>query len=310
MNSLPLVSIVILSWNRKEKLKYVLTKLREQSYPNIEIIVVDNGSTDGTVEEVERKFTEVKLIKLPRNIGLEGYNIGFKNAKGKYIVVLDDDSYPEKDAIERGIIEFEKDAALGIIAFHILTPSGEVITKDWPENVTSFWGCGAMIRKSALEKVGYYDPDLFIYGNEYDLAIRMWHYGYKVIYNKNIIGYHMLAKSEVRKTKKGMFYGTRGDIWFCFKYFSGKHLFLSLSRVLFRNFTRAINEKSLFSFFKGIIAGFLELGKIKNKKIKINKKIANFYFENIFFEPIFKRIIRLLLKKSFEEFYFKNRKWI
>jgi len=114
----PLVTVNILSWNRKEDLRESLIELKKTTYPNIELIVVDNASTDGSPEMVEREFPYVKLIKMPKNIGIAGWNIGFEKANGKYIMVLDDDSYPAPDAIELMVEEFEKaDEDVGIIAF-------------------------------------------------------------------------------------------------------------------------------------------------------------------------------------------------
>src|SRR5690554_4798994 len=97
----PLVSIVILCWNRKKDMKESLNNIRKIDYTNLEVIVVDNCSTDGTVEMIEQDYPEVNLIKMYKNIGIEAYNIGFKNSLGEYIVILDDDSFPAKGAIQR-----------------------------------------------------------------------------------------------------------------------------------------------------------------------------------------------------------------
>ncbi len=93
MNENPLVTVNILSFNRREELRNTLTKVFEQDYKNIEIIVVDNASSDGSSEMVKNEFPDVQLIQLEENIGIAGWNEGFKAAKGVYVLVLDDDSY-------------------------------------------------------------------------------------------------------------------------------------------------------------------------------------------------------------------------
>ena len=103
MNHRLFVTVNILSHNRKNELRHTLTKIYEQDYKNIEIIVVDNASSDGTPIMVETEFPEVKLIKLYKNIGIAGWNKGFEVASGEYILVLDDDSYPGSDTINKAL---------------------------------------------------------------------------------------------------------------------------------------------------------------------------------------------------------------
>jgi len=114
-----LVSIVMLSFNRKNDVQEGLQELLKQNYKNMEIIVVDNGSTDGTPGMVKNKFPEVTLITLKENLGVAAYNKGFQQAQGKYIVILDDDSFPGSNAIPRMVEEFEKNEKLGVVAFDV-----------------------------------------------------------------------------------------------------------------------------------------------------------------------------------------------
>src|SRR3989304_2071643 len=73
----PLVSVVILTWNRKDDLLETVAELKESTYAPIEIIVVDNGSNDGTQEEINEKFSEVNFIRLEKNVGIAGFNIQY-----------------------------------------------------------------------------------------------------------------------------------------------------------------------------------------------------------------------------------------
>ncbi|ABZ83338.1 glycosyl transferase, family 2 [Heliomicrobium modesticaldum Ice1] len=114
-----LVSVVILNWNRRNDLKEGLTRLREQPYRPLEIIVVDNGSTDDSVAMVRAEFPEVRLIETGKNLGVEGYNAGFRQARGEYVLILDDDSFPAYDAITRMVSRFQADPRLGVVAFDV-----------------------------------------------------------------------------------------------------------------------------------------------------------------------------------------------
>jgi len=117
---LPLVTVNILTWNRKADLERLLVALMKQSYANLEIIVVDNASTDGTSEMVESKFPDVRLFRLSENNGVGSWNTGFENANGEYTLVLDDDCFPEEGAIRKMVDKFRQEPDIGLIAFRIL----------------------------------------------------------------------------------------------------------------------------------------------------------------------------------------------
>jgi len=108
MNNQPLVTVNILSYNRKDELRNTLTKVFAQDYKNIEVIVVDNASSDGSSEMVKNEFPSVQLIQMEKNIGIAGWNEGFKIAKGDYVLVLDDDSYPEEQSIQKNSKYFKQ----------------------------------------------------------------------------------------------------------------------------------------------------------------------------------------------------------
>jgi len=187
----PLVTVNILSFNRKDDLRITLQKVFEQDYKNIEVIVVDNASSDGTVEMVRIEFPSVQLIKMKRNVGIAGWNEGFKAAKGEYILVLDDDSYPEKFTIEIGLREFLDKSYLGIVSFRIYNVRfNKCETEDFQKHPYLFIGCGAMIKREVIYKIGYYNQDYFIYYHELDYSARCYNYGYTINYINNATVIH------------------------------------------------------------------------------------------------------------------------
>ena len=144
MENDPLVTVNILSFNRKDELRNTLSKVFEQDYKHIEVIVVDNASSDGSPEMVEKEFPAVNLIRLNKNIGIAGWNEGFRIAKGEYVLVLDDDSYPDRNTISNGIKSFNNSGQLGIIAFNIYNNRLQNYeTIDFQTRPRFFVGCGA-----------------------------------------------------------------------------------------------------------------------------------------------------------------------
>jgi GT2 family glycosyltransferase len=280
INSQPLVSVVIVSWNRCEELKFTLQEVKKSTYKNLEIIVVDNASTDGTQEMITKNFPEIKFISLNKNIGIGAYNRGFVESNGEYIVVLDDDSHPALDAIEKMVKKFLKDRSIGGIAFKIISFfTNEDMTKSWKNEVTSFWGCGAGVKKEVLDKVGYYDEDFFLYGNEYDLTIRIWDYGYKFVFDDNIVVYHRISKL-CRSSGRLVFYTVRNNIWFYFKYFKIKYLVRTLLIDLFTWFIRASLEGTVIFWMKGFFISLIKINIALRKRKVVKDKVTIFYINN------------------------------
>ena len=198
MNETPLVTVNILSFNRKDELRNTLTKVYEQDYKNIEVIVVDNASVDGSAEMVKTEFPKVQLIQLEKNIGIAGWNEGFKIANGEYVLVLDDDAYPAKDAISLSIPEFENDELISCIAYNLInTRTGEHYQNNWlPKNKNrrTFWpvfvGCAFIVKKNRLPKTFIFPQEYFIYQHELPMASEIYIYNKKILFIPQIIGYH------------------------------------------------------------------------------------------------------------------------
>jgi GT2 family glycosyltransferase len=117
----PLVYVVIPNWNGKHFLSDSLEALREQSYPNIEIILVDNGSTDGSVEYVRAEFPEVHLITHTKNLGFaEGTNAGIRAAKGRWIATLNNDTWAEPEWVAESLKAITWGKKIGVVASRIV----------------------------------------------------------------------------------------------------------------------------------------------------------------------------------------------
>jgi GT2 family glycosyltransferase len=275
-----IVSIVILSYNRKEDIRESLEKLYSYGLNDIEIIVVDNGSSDGTSQMIESEYPSVRLLKLDKNIGVSGYNKGFEISKGRYILILDDDSFPSENSVKRMIEEFEKDETVGIIAFDVRNyssynlVSNQTKKEEQTENkryLMGFNGAGAGIRKSLIDKIGGYPDEFFLYWNETDLAIRVLNEGYKILWVNDIISYHKYSPKN-RDSERGPYYYTRNLYWIILKYFP---LFKGIGKILkllYYSFYFGLEQKTFIYLKASFNAVFNSKTALKKRK-KIKKEI-------------------------------------
>lgn len=213
------VSVVITSWNRKEDVGKVLESVYSQSYSNVEVIIVDNSSTDGTAEMIREKFGEVKLIVMPDSSygACETFNIGFANATGQYIAILDDDVILPTDWMLKIIEKFEAEPKnTGLIATKILDPIGV----NWPhkgrENKEFYCGnfvaAGAIVKSEALRKTRGFAEEYFIYWNEEEFAAQLMAKGFNVKYFPGTVTYHKAAPTQ-RVSKRRFYFEVRNRIW-------------------------------------------------------------------------------------------------
>ena len=197
MNASPLVSVLVVTWNRREELAKSLESVVAQTYPNHELVVVDNASTDGSADLVRERFPRAFLIRSHKNIGCpSGRNLGFANCRGKYVYMLDDDGWLELDALERAVERGESDDALGVIMTQIKEVDGDRVVRSRPLGLTqplyvsSFTGCCSMIRRDVFERIGGFPDDFFRQGEEEDFAIRMLDIGKFCFFEPAAVMYH------------------------------------------------------------------------------------------------------------------------
>ncbi len=293
-----LVSVVMLSYNRREDVAEGIGQLLSQEYENLEIIVVDNGSSDNTARMVLENFPQVTMIALEQNLGVAAYNIGFDRAGGDYIVVLDDDSFPERYAIPRMVKEFEADPQLGVVAFDVRNheefvragaPGGDPKNNPHRTNTScryqlAFNGCGVGIRKQVLRQVGGYPEEFFLYWNEQDLAIRILDAGYHIRWFTDIISYHKYAPSN-RSSLRAPFYYTRNLYWLTWKYFPPVRLLKDTLRLFYLSFYYTFEQRSPV-YLKATFSALYNLRRIKRRpagkeiirRLRLTHKLAFIYF--------------------------------
>ncbi|MEM3449304.1 MAG: glycosyltransferase family 2 protein [Nitrososphaerota archaeon] len=212
----PLVSIIILNYNGRQHIEHCLDSVQKILYPNLETIVVDNASVDGSPELIQQKYSFVCLIKNSKNIGFSaGNNVGISKAKGNYIFLLNPDTEVHPICVKRLVEVMERNKNIGVCGAKILLfdrreviqhaggkyhPIGIAIDRgvleidlgqyDKVEEVTFVCGAAMLFRKELVSKVGMLDPNFFLYHEDVDFCIRTWLNGFKVVYVPDAVVYH------------------------------------------------------------------------------------------------------------------------
>ena len=208
--SCPSVSIVIVNFNGREFLSECLLTLLDTDYPNYEVVVVDNASTDGSFAEIELSFgsdSRIKLVRNSENVGhSEGCNIGARIAKGRYIVFLDSDTeFKAENWLWELVKVMENDGTVGLAQAKLVLSedksrldyvcvavdalgtwaanygSKEEMLRGTFEILAASSGC-CIIRREVFNQVGGFDADYFIYDDDTDLSLRARLLGYRILF--------------------------------------------------------------------------------------------------------------------------------
>jgi GT2 family glycosyltransferase len=174
------VSYVIVTRNRRDTLLRTIAKL--QANPDLpreqwELIVVDNASEDDTAEAVVAHHHGAHVIRLQENEGVPARNHAIPVAKGRYLVFLDDDSYPLPGSLAKALPYLATHAKTAALVARVVLPDGSFEAPAMPA-VTM--GGASIIRRTALQPVGGFAPEFFRQAEEYDFSFRLWKAGYKV----------------------------------------------------------------------------------------------------------------------------------
>ena len=222
----PLISIVIVNWNGHKWLPACFGSLARQEYKNFEIIFVDNASRDGSVAWVRKHHPPTSVILNKENLGFsDANNIGYRNAKGKYVLFLNNDTRVTKTFLTELVRVMESDRVIGGVQSKILlidrpdtydsvgaflTPTGFLYhygfgKKDqtkYDKQIDLYTAKGAcmMFRKDVLDGVAIgrniFDPDYFAYFEESDLCHRVWLAGFRIVYAYKSVIYHKMGATS------------------------------------------------------------------------------------------------------------------
>ncbi len=192
----PKIYLCMLNWNGKQHLKYSIPSVLTTDYPNYELVLVDNASTDGSVEYVQQVFPRIKIIVNERNLAWAGgNNVGIIDALKRgfdWIILINNDILVDPRWLKEAIKAAELDAQIGLIGFNVFgeflkTPrqefyaAQETYSKLELHDVHGIVGCALMVRSDVFENIGLIDEVYFIYGEEDDFEYRASKAGYRMV---------------------------------------------------------------------------------------------------------------------------------
>lgn len=294
-------SVIIPNWNGREHLDTCLTALRRQTWRHFEVILVDNGSSDGSQELVRARYPEVRLLELGTNRGFTGAcNAGYAEAQGDIIVLLNNDTEVEAMWLQAVVAAFKRRPEVGIVASKLLLfdrrdhfhAAGDYYRVDgipgnrgvWErdcgqyeqeEYVFSACGAAAAYRRDMLAEIGFLDESFYFSCEDVDLGWRANLAGWRTLYVPEAVVYHKLKATGGSVT--GSFYDGRNFLYLIWKNYPSDLLRLhwrSILRAQSRiaiNAIRAWRGKAARARLQGQLAGLLGFWRMARKRGEVQR---------------------------------------
>ncbi len=247
------VSVIIVNWNGLTHLEVRLDSLQNQTFRDVEVILVDNGSVDGSVAFVGEKYPWVKLVCLAENTGFAtGNNRGFEQARGAYIVPLNNDTRVAPDWLEQLVAVADGRPQVGMVASRIcsfddpdlLDSIGMGICRDgmargkfrnrrWSDvqmsevaEILIPSACAALYKRDMIAEVGFFDDDFFAYAEDVDLGLRGLLAGWDAVAATKAVVYHKYSQTSGKLSPFKVYLVERNHYWVALKNFSVGQLLL------------------------------------------------------------------------------------
>ncbi|MEI6756026.1 MAG: glycosyltransferase family 2 protein [bacterium] len=306
-------AIIVPNWNGKESLGACLDSLLVQSVKST-VIVVENASTDGSLEYIKKSYPAVELVVNKKNLGFAGgVNSGIKRAlelKCDAVALFNNDAVADKNWLETLVAKLKSDDALGIVTGKLMGENGVKLDStgdqytvwglpyprgrgekdagkyDKSEEVFAASGGASLYRATMLKEIGLFDEDFFAYYEDVDISFRAQLAGWKVVYEPAAVAYHQIGATS-SKIKGFTTYQTMKNLqllWYKnmpkkFMYKTGWRFFVAHTLFLFR----AISRGQGISAIKGDLVGSWLLVKKsgERKKIQASKKVSDEYVWSI-----------------------------
>jgi GT2 family glycosyltransferase len=257
-------TIVVLTYNRVKEVTRTLEQLLKLP-GSPRIIVVDNGSTDGTCISLRRAFSCISVISLPHNIGAAGRNVGIIKADSPYVALCDDDTWWAPNALDRAVKYLEQYPTLAIVCGRVLVGAKErddptcLLMSKSPltdaghlpgKPILGFLAGASMIRRSPFLEVGGFEPHFFLGGEEMLVAVDLAARGWDLAYVEDVLIHHY--PSSLRNTVDRERLLFRNNLWSCWMRLSLRGVYRETFRSLLLTLRRPHLIASLIDAIRGV----------------------------------------------------------
>lgn len=234
------VAVVVLNWNGWRDTLACIASLQAMTYPNFYLIVVDNGSTDGSQAHIESHFPNIKVLQTGCNVGFGGgCNVGIRQALAQgadYVWLINNDATVSADALTELILVVERQALLGAVGSVLYEVDEPDRIQLWGGGNVNFWtgasrhrrstapidfvsGASMLLRREALEQVGLFDDQsFFMYWEDSDLGFRLRQAGWHLAVAEKSVVWHKLSASLGKGSCQLDVYFTRSGVRFFRRY--------------------------------------------------------------------------------------------
>lgn len=314
------ISVIVLNWNGMKWLPNCLHSILNQDIDeDFEVLFIDNGSTDDSVQYVKQTFPKVKVVELGKNYGFaEGNNMALKQARGEYLIFVNTDTKAEARWLKSLVEAADKNPEYQILCsiqlpsqernrIRTLNAYGDSTVSPYESNLEitdSLFASGAsfLIRKRWIERLGYlFDPYYFLSAEDIELSLRTILLGGRIGYVRNSRINHHIGGAGL-PSKKTTFYATRNLLLTYYKILSLRNfLKFFMVRVLYLTLRFLARKKQLQSNI-GMVQGILSFittfpyyNRYRKVFAKKKKRDDKYIFENFLYK---RRIEKLILKKG------------
>ncbi|HDP98012.1 MAG TPA: glycosyltransferase family 2 protein [bacterium] len=287
-----LISFILISYNRIEVLLECIASIKGQTYSDIEIVLVDNASSDGTAATIRRSHPDIRLICSEVNLGVPGArNLAIRHASGEIFAFIDDDCLiRDTEFASKLNLFFSKRDEVSILTFKIINyftnkinrhefPHRNKKLSDHEFETSYFLGGANAIRRQVFESIGEFYSDYFYGFEELDFSFRAMEHDFRMFYSPRFEVFHKTS-ADARPSWRSVYFFTRNRIWFAFSflpwYFIVSQLIIWFSFFFFT----AVKIRHPMTFFQGIKDGLRGLPKIysRRKNLKISKTLMKKIF--------------------------------
>ena len=271
----PTISIVIATYNRKSDLKDCLDSLMKQTYRSFEVIVVDDGSTDGTNDRVIHY--PVKYIKTKHGGVVKAENIGVRNARGEIIAFIDDDCIASEDWLENLVKSYGR--GIGAVGGRILYPD---LQERTAVEVANIRGGNMSFLKRIFDEIGMFDENYKVDGFKFetDYCLRLLKKGYKLVYEPKAVVLHRSSPRGIgglkRRSSLQRYFHSRNYMYFYLKNYLTiiripRFMVLELRRFLAYIFDSLIKREinTFLGYYAGVVTFLSRPKKLRASEIQL-----------------------------------------